>query len=129
MYPLASIMTRNPRVSDLLLILYDIMALTSHKNLTSILQDDGTPDEYDLPAPSADGAVPISQPPDGKSKMPNGHMNEDEAERYVKQTGWAPRFGQGSITSEEAQESLLDPATLLESQLDDKFFGGKLLPT
>ncbi len=59
--------------------------------------------------------------------MPNGHIHQDEADRYVKQTGWAPRFGQGSITSEEAGESLLDHATLLESKLDDKFFGGVLI--
>ena len=58
--------------------------------------------------------------------MTNGHIHQDEADRYVKQTGWAPRFGQGSITSEEAGESLLDHATLLESKLDDKFFGGML---
>ncbi len=56
--------------------------------------------------------------------MPNGHIHHDEADRYVQQTGWAPRFGQGSLTSEEAGESLLDHATLLESKLDDKFFGG-----
>ena len=56
--------------------------------------------------------------------MPNGHIHQDEADRYVKQTGWAPRFGQGSLTSDEAGESLLDHTTLLESKLDDKFFGG-----
>lgn len=57
--------------------------------------------------------------------MPNGHINKDEHDDYVKKTGWAPRFGQGSITEEEAGSSLLDHATLLESTLDDKFFGGK----
>lgn len=56
--------------------------------------------------------------------MANGHTHKDDAARYSK-TGWAPRFGQGSITSEEAGESLLDHTTLLESKLDDKFFGGK----
>ena len=54
--------------------------------------------------------------------MPNGHLNHDDAARYSK-TGWAPRFGQGSITEEEAGESLLDHQTTLESKLDDKFFG------
>lgn len=58
--------------------------------------------------------------------MPNGHMQQDESARFAAKTGWAPRFGQGSITSEEAQESLLDHQTLLESRLDDKFFGGTL---
>lgn len=59
--------------------------------------------------------------------MPNGHIHQDESARFVEKTGWAPRFGQGSITSDEAQESLLDHQTLLESKLDDKFFGGMLL--
>ena len=57
--------------------------------------------------------------------MPNGHMQQDESARFIAKTGWAPRFGQGSITSEEAQESLLDHQTHLESKLDDKFFGGR----
>lgn len=93
--------------------------------LTPMLQDDGTPDQYDLPPPSKEGAVPASPPPDGESKMANGHVHHDEVQKYVEKTGWAPRFGTGSITTEEAQESLLDHATLLESKLDDKFFGGK----
>lgn len=84
--------------------------------------DDGQPDAYDLPPPSKDGVVPLSTPPDGKSSVANGHAQKDDLARYSK-TGWAPRFGQGSITSEEANESLLDHSTLLESKLDDKFFG------
>ncbi|KAK3173796.1 hypothetical protein OEA41_007128 [Lepraria neglecta] len=85
--------------------------------------DDGTPDQYDLPPPSKEGAVPASPQPDGTSNMPNGNINHDENERYVQKTGWAPRFGQGSITEEEAGASLLDHATLLETKLDEKFFG------
>ena len=57
--------------------------------------------------------------------MPNGHIHKDETEDFEQKTGWAPRFGQGSITEEEAGVSLLDHSTLLESKLDDKFFGGK----
>ena len=49
-------------------------------------------------------------------------MNRDDAARYAK-TGWAPRFGQGDLTQDEAGESLLDHQTALESKLDDKFFG------
>jgi hypothetical protein len=56
--------------------------------------------------------------------MPNGDINHEEHERYIQKTGWAPRFGQGSITEEEAGASLLDHATLLETKLDEKFFGG-----
>lgn len=58
--------------------------------------------------------------------MANGHMQQEETAQFVAKTGWAPRFGQGSITSEEAHESLLDHQTFLESKLDDKFFGGTL---
>ena len=85
-------------------------------------QNDGTPDQYDLPPPSKAGAVPPSPSLDGKSAVANGHLTHDDAARYEK-TGWAPRFGQGSITEEEAAESLLDHQTFLESKLDDKFFG------
>ena len=70
--------------------------------------------------------MPASPVTDGESKVPNGHMQQDESARFVAKTGWAPRFGQGSITSEEAQESLLDHQTFLESKVDDKFFGGML---
>ena len=85
-------------------------------------QNDGTPDQYDLPPPSKAGAVPPSPSLDGKPAVANGHLTHDDAARYEK-TGWAPRFGQGSITEEEAAESLLDHQTFLESKLDDKFFG------
>ena len=86
------------------------------------VQDDGTPDQYDLPPPSKEGL--ISEP---SSPMTNGFANgqaeKDNAEEWAK-VGRAPRFGQGSISEAEANESLLDHATLLESKLDDKFFGG-----
>lgn len=92
--------------------------LTIHK------QDDGTPDQYDLPTPTASGAVPISQMENGTA-IPNGGSSTDENSQWAEKVGWAPRFGQGSITEAEAQESLLDHQTFLESKLDDKFFGGK----
>lgn len=91
--------------------------------MTRYGQDDGSPDQYDLPPPSKDGAVPITPPPDGKAPEANGRLHQDDAARFAK-TGWAPRFGQGDITAEEAEESLLDHATFLEGKLDDKFFGG-----
>ena len=68
--------------------------------------------------------MPASPPPDGKSPNSDGHIHQEETSRYEEKTGWAPRFGQGDITSEEAAESVLDHATLLESKLADKFFGG-----
>ena len=52
-------------------------------------------------------------------------MPDFEKKGFEAKTGWAPRFGQGSITEAEANESLLDHATMLETKLDDKFFGGK----
>ncbi|KAG8533716.1 uncharacterized protein KY384_001457 [Bacidia gigantensis] len=84
--------------------------------------DDGTPDQYDLPPPSKEGAVPPSPTVDGKPAQLDGHLSHDDAARYEK-TGWAPRFGQGDLTEEEAGESLLDHQTYLEGRLDDKFFG------
>lgn len=78
-----------------------------------------------MPPPSTQGVIPSSPSLDGKSSMANGHIHKDDAARYAK-VGWAPRFGQGEITSEEAGESLLDHTTLLESKLADKFFGGVL---
>ncbi|KAL9099720.1 MAG: hypothetical protein Q9163_004819 [Psora crenata] len=84
--------------------------------------DDGSPDQYDLPPPSTEGAVSSLSAPNSEATIPNGHLTEDDTARYAK-TGWAPRFGQGSITEAEAGESLLDHQTMLESKLDDKFFG------
>lgn len=43
--------------------------------------------------------------------------------------GWAPRFGEGTLTEAEANETLLDKATLLETKLDDKIFGGDMEST
>lgn len=83
------------------------------------------PDQYDLPPPTTDGAVPRSPTADGKPGLTNGHVSQDENIRYTEKVGWAPRFGQGSITEAEAGESLLDHQTFLESKLDDKFFGGE----
>ena len=62
---------------------------------------------------------------DGKTVGPNGHVPEDENAHWVERTGWAPRFGQGSITELEGTESMLDHQTFLEGKLDNKFFGGK----
>ena len=93
--------------------------------LTSCDQDDGTPDQYDLPTPTKDGFIsePSSPTADGFANGTNGHAHKDDEGEWSK-VGWAPRFGQGSITEAEANESLLDHATFLESKLDDKFFGG-----
>lgn len=90
-------------------------------SLTFYVQDDGTPDQYDLPSPSASGAISS----ENGAAITNGGISADEKSQWEEKVGWAPRFGQGSITEAEAAESLLDHQTFLESKLDDKFYGGK----
>ncbi|MCJ1309428.1 hypothetical protein MMC25_003087 [Agyrium rufum] len=80
--------------------------------------DDGTPDQYDLPSPSH---TAISEPSSLTTGKANGRAPNDKGE--WDKVGWAPRFGPGSINEEDANASLLDHATYLESKLDDKFFG------
>ena len=67
----------------------------------------------------------ISEPTSPTTPTANGHANGTANGEFDK-VGWAPRFGQGSIKEDEANESLLDHATYLESKLDDKFFGGMI---
>ena len=98
---------------------------SSHSPLISQVQGDGTPDQYELPAPSKGGALPPSPTTAGGPAQANGHIHQDDKSRYEDRVGWAPRFGQGSITKAEAEESPLDHQTWVESKLDDKFFGGK----
>ncbi|KAI9704934.1 MAG: hypothetical protein M1836_006714 [Candelina mexicana] len=88
--------------------------------------DDGSPDQYDLPAPTTEGAVAVSPTVEGKPEAANGHITEDEKARWVERAGWAPRFGPGSFADSEGT-TLLDHQTWVESKLDDKFFGGKAL--
>ncbi|KAK3657401.1 Tricalbin-2 [Elasticomyces elasticus] len=78
-------------------------------------QDDGETAGYDLPPPSKDGVV------GAPTSTTDGHTNSDEAGEFSK-VGWAPRFGNPS-SSDEEPSSLLDHQTMLEGQLDDKFFG------
>lgn len=89
------------------------------------MQDDGTPDQYDLPPPSAGGAIPKPAAKDGNQALANGGISVDENAQWVEKVGWAPRFGQEKLTEAEAGESLLDHQTFLESKLDDKFYGGE----
>ena len=90
-----------------------------------MLQNDGTPDQYNLPPPSKAGA--ISEPTANEvTEQTNGHVADDEEKEIRERVGWKSRFGQGDLTEAEANESLLDHATFLESRLDEKFFGGKL---
>ncbi|MCJ1321970.1 hypothetical protein MMC15_007315 [Xylographa vitiligo] len=86
--------------------------------------DPSPPAAYDLPSPTrATAVVPPSPTRDLQAKS-NGHItDEDEKSRWVDRVGWAPRFGEGTMTEAEKNESLLDKTTALEAVLDDKLFG------
>ncbi|MBV35683.1 MAG: hypothetical protein CMP47_09565 [Rickettsiales bacterium] len=93
--------------------------------------DDGKPGAYDLPPPSTAGALAPTAPPKDKSGKPitNGvsgqFIDDDDNDRWVERTGWAPRFGNGVSSASMEEESLADHQTWVEGKLDDKFFGGK----
>lgn len=94
--------------------------------LTS-LQDDGAPDEYDLPPvesatdllkTDAAGAEP------GTDEKDEAGVSEDM--RWDRnRTGWAPGFVHEATDEEKEEGTLLDHQTFLEGKLDDKFFGGE----
>lgn len=94
--------------------------------LTS-LQDDGAPDEYDLPPmesatdllkTDAAGAEP------GTDEKDEAGASEDM--RWDRnRTGWAPGFVHEATDEEKEEGTLLDHQTFLEGKLDDKFFGGE----
>ena len=65
-----------------------------------------------------------NSPTTGVPGKADGQVSLDDEARWTNRVGWAPRFGQGSMTEAEANESLLDHTTFLESKIDDKFFGG-----
>ncbi|OCK83371.1 tricalbin [Lepidopterella palustris CBS 459.81] len=85
--------------------------------------DDGTGTKYDLPPASKAGAIaPTST---SKEATANGHLPEDDEDRWDR-VGWAPRFGQlgaGEEEEEEEEGNMLDHQTWLEGKLQDKFFG------
>ncbi|KAI9743091.1 MAG: hypothetical protein M1818_003386 [Claussenomyces sp. TS43310] len=85
--------------------------------------DDGRPGEYDLPPPSTAGALAAAPPVKGKDGKPvtNGHLTQDDEDRWVGRTGWAPRFGNGEPVEDEG--SLLDHQTWVEGKIADKFYG------
>jgi hypothetical protein len=85
--------------------------------------DDG-PDQYDLPPPTAAGAIAPTKDADGKPTSANGVLPEQE--RWARdRVGWEPRFGTGETAEEkEDTRNLLDHQTFLEGKLDEKFYGG-----
>lgn len=97
--------------------------------------DDGKPGAYDLPPPSTAGALAPTAPAKDKSGKPitNGisgqFIDDDDNDRWVERTGWAPRFGNGVSSASIEEESLADHQTWVEGKLDDKFFGGESNPS
>jgi hypothetical protein len=85
--------------------------------------DDGTKADVDLPSPSKAGAIEVAKGEDGKTLI-NGQADEEEDD--WSKTGWAPQFGWPTELVDEG-EDLLDHTTWVESQLAEKFFGGRIL--
>ena len=85
--------------------------------------DDGTKADVELPTPSKAGAIEVVKDANGKA-VANGQVAEDDEDDWGK-TGWEPRFGWPSEPASEG-ESMLDHTTLVESQLPEQYFGGKL---
>lgn len=94
--------------------LYLLPHLRNSKPFTNFLQDGG-PDQYDLPPPE-----PVAA---GGKAGPATNGVPPEPEEDWSKLGWAPRFGSGE-TEEDKEGNLLDHQTLLESKLDDRFYGG-----
>lgn len=85
-------------------------------------QDDGKPDQYDLPPPQSAAAAQSANASAEKTSLQNGAPPEEE-DQWSK-LGWAPRFGSGETEEDKTEVSLLDHQTFLEGKLDEKFFGG-----
>jgi len=86
------------------------------------MQGETKPDQYDLPAPTKQGAIAASTATD--KSQPNGHVPDSEDSRWATdRTGWAPRFGSPG-GDDSADDSGLDHQTWVEGHLDDKWFGG-----
>lgn len=97
-------------------------ALHTNRNKGAGLKSDINtgPDDYDLPTPTASGAIAAATG-DHQLDQANGAVREEEQWR---KTGWAPRFGSGETEQEKQDDALIsDHQTLLESKIDDKFFG------
>jgi hypothetical protein len=93
--------------------------------MTTIPQDDGTPDQYDLPPPrSASDLIKEEALKPEEDKKEDAEITDDL--RWARdRTGWAPQFEKPQTEEEKAEGTLLDHQDFLESKLDDKFFGGE----
>ncbi|KAK4985108.1 Tricalbin-2 [Elasticomyces elasticus] len=96
----------------------ELQGLRKHQTTAIVSdQDDGHTAGYDLPPATKEGALP---PPSRGTAAVNAAADKEEEWGKV---GWAPRFGNPGDHDEEP--TMLDHQTLLESKLDDKFFGGQ----
>jgi hypothetical protein len=84
--------------------------------------DDGTGPVEDLPEASKEGVLDVARDEQGKP-LADGADPESEEVPYSR-TGWAPQLGWPEDDA-TAQDSLLDHATWVESQLPDTLYGGK----
>jgi hypothetical protein len=84
--------------------------------------DDGTGPVEDLPEPSKEGVLDVARDEQGKP-LADG-VDPESGEVPYSRTGWAPQLGWPEDDA-TAQESLLDHATWVESQLPDTLYGGK----
>ncbi|KKK26384.1 hypothetical protein ARAM_006295 [Aspergillus rambellii] len=84
---------------------------------------DGTPDQDKLPPPKPAPALLVDKSADAIAPKKDGQPMDDEARWARDRTGWAPQFAQEETKQEHDDATLLDHQTLLESSLDDKFFG------
>jgi hypothetical protein len=92
--------------------------------ISTLLQDDGTPAPYDLPAPQSATALLDEKIEDTTEPKKEGELDDDA--RWARdRTGWAPRFVHEETQEERDETTLLDHQTFLEGKLDDKFFGGR----
>ncbi|EKJ67966.1 hypothetical protein FPSE_11777 [Fusarium pseudograminearum CS3096] len=82
--------------------------------------DDGTGPTEDLPEASKDGVLDVARDEQGKP-LADGADPESEEVPYSR-TGWAPQLGWPEDDA-TAQDSLLDHATWVESQLPDTLYG------
>ncbi|KAG9248511.1 C2 domain-containing protein [Calycina marina] len=90
--------------------------------------DDGQPGAYDLPSPTTAGALAAATPAKDSSGKPltngvSGVVDEDDNDRWIERTGWAPRFGSGEDEDAADEPSLADHQTWVEGKLEDKFYG------
>ncbi|KAF1952858.1 tricalbin [Byssothecium circinans] len=93
------------------------------KPIATALASDANKDAPKQALPPASKAGVLEEPSTPASLEANGHTVEPGEEDPWARVGWAPRFGMPGSEFQDDEPSMLDHQTLLESKLDDKFFG------